>query len=102
MIRALSCGMSRIVLGEVAAVELGERAGALDARRAAADDDDVERAVVDERRVPVRRLPALRRTCSRRRTASASVYIGKRVLRAPSVAEEVDLGAERRARGSRR
>ena len=35
----------RVVLGEVAAVQLGERAGALDAGGPAADDDDVERAV---------------------------------------------------------
>ena len=39
---------SAIVLREVASVELGQRTDALDAGGAAADDDDVERPVVDE------------------------------------------------------
>ena len=74
-------------------VELGQRAGRLDARRPAADDDDVERAVVDQLGVLVGRLPRPR-TWSLSRTASGSVYIGKRVLGGALGAEEVDLRAE--------
>ena len=58
-IRALSWRDARVVLGEVAAVQLGQRAGALDAGGPAADDDHVERPVVHERRVLVGRLPPL-------------------------------------------
>ena len=47
-----------VVLRQVLPVQLGERAGALDPGRAGADDDDVERAVVDQVRVAVRRRPA--------------------------------------------
>ena len=101
MIRACSGGDVGIVLAKIAAVELGQRTGALDARRPAADHHDVQRAVVDERGVPVGRLP-LRRTWSLSRTASGSVYSGKACSAAPVDAEEVDLRAERRARGSRR
>ena len=50
----------RVVLGEDAAVELGQRAGALDARRPSADDDDVQRAVLDERRHPCPPPPTAR------------------------------------------
>ena len=55
----LALGYVRIVLGEVGAVELGERPRALDPGRTAAHDDDVERAVVHELGIPVGRLPAL-------------------------------------------
>ena len=47
-----------VVLGEVAAIQLGQSAGALDARGPAAHDDDADRAVLHQRRVPVRRLPS--------------------------------------------
>ncbi len=53
----LVLGDPGVVLGEVAAVQLGQRPGALDARGPAADDDHVERPVGDERGVAVRRLP---------------------------------------------
>ena len=49
----------RIVLREVGAVELCQRARRLDARRPAADDDDVQRAVLGERRIFVCRFPLL-------------------------------------------
>ena len=48
-----------VVLREVLPVQLGERAGALHAGRAGADDDDVERPVLDQVRVAIRRRPAL-------------------------------------------
>ena len=48
-----------VVLGEHVAVELGHRARRFDARRAASHDDDIERTVLDEARILVRRLPAL-------------------------------------------
>ena len=57
--RAWSCGDVRVVGGEVRAVELGDRAGRLDSGRPAADDDDVQRAVLDQARVAVGGLPAL-------------------------------------------
>ena len=91
--RACFCGMSRVVLREDVAVELGEGADALDAGRAAADDDHVERAVVDQRRDPCRPPPTARaRACAgaARRRACTS---GTRARRRPR-AEEVDAGAE--------
>ena len=92
--RAFSCGMLRIVLGEVAAIELGDRAGALHAGRAAADDDDVEGAVVDEARVLVRRLPPLQQVLLEADGIGQRVH-RERVLGRTLGPEEVDLGAER-------
>ena len=78
----------RVVLGEVSAVELRERAGALDPGRPAADDDDVQRAVVDE----AGSLSAASQrpsTCSLSRTASGSVYMGKACSGAPLVPKKL-------------
>ena len=90
---------ARIVGGEVAPVELGQGAGAFDARRPAADDDHVQRPVIDERRILVGRFP-LRSTCSLRRRASASVYMGKACSAAPCVPKKL-TGRRGRGRGSR-
>ena len=48
----------RIVLVEAVPVQLGKSAGALDTGWAAADDDDVEDAVVDQGGIAVGGLPA--------------------------------------------
>ncbi len=48
---------ARVVPREVVAIELGDRAGAFHPGRPAADDDDVERAVLDQARVLVGRFP---------------------------------------------
>ena len=100
VIRAASSGDVRIVLPEDARVELRERAGRLDPRRPAADDDDVQRAVVDQRRVLVRGLPQAQDV------VLEPHCVGERVQREGVVgraldAEEVDLRAEPEARGSR-
>src|SRR5262245_14374594 len=48
------------VLGREGPVDhLSERPGDLDARRASADDDELDRALVDERRIPVGLLEEL-------------------------------------------
>ena len=86
--------MARIVLGEIAAVELGERAGALDTGRAPADHDHVERAVLDEGRVLVRRLPPLEKVLLEAHGVGERVH-RKRVLGCALRSEEVDPGPER-------
>ncbi len=52
-------GQAGVVLGEDHVEQLGERARGLHSCRAAADDDDGERAVVDQLRVGVGRLEAV-------------------------------------------
>src|SRR4029453_14645305 len=51
---------ARVVLAELARVELRERPRGLDSRRPAADDDDVQGPVVDQRGILVGRLPETR------------------------------------------
>ena len=84
----------RVVLGEVVVVELGQRAGALHSGRPAADDDDVQRAVLGERLVLVRRLPLGEHVLLQADGVGERVH-RERVLRRAGGAEEVDLGAER-------
>ena len=84
----------RVVLGEGVVVELGQRAGALDPGWAAADDDDVECAVLGERVVLVRRLPLLQYVLLEADGVGERVH-RERVLGSAGGAEEVDLGAER-------
>ena len=82
-----------VVLGEVPAVELGDRAGGLDPGRPSADDDDVQGAVRDEARVPVGGLPALEQVILEADGVRQRVH-REGVLRRPLGPEEVDLGAE--------
>ena len=85
---------ARIVLGEVAAIELGERTGALDAGRAPADHDHVERAVLREGRVLVRRLQSLEEVLLESHGVGERVH-RKCVLGCARRSEEVDPGPER-------
>ena len=83
----------RVVLAEEAGVELSEGSGGLDARRAPADDDDVQRPVVDQRRILVRGLPQAQDL------VLEPDRVGERVQREGVLggaldAEEVDLRAE--------
>jgi hypothetical protein len=75
-------------------VELGHGAGSLDPGRATADHDHVQRTVLDELRVAVRRLPALEHVILEPHRIRERVE-RKRVLGRPVHAEEVDLRAER-------
>ena len=89
----LALGDPRVVLGEVAAVQLGQSSGALDAGGPAADDDDGDRTVVHQGGVPVRRLP------SRQDVLAEALCVGERVHRERVLlgaldAEEVGPGAE--------
>ena len=84
---------ARVVLREVAPVELGDRAGRLDPGRAAAHDDDVESAVLDQARVPVGGLPALEQVVLEVNRVRQRVH-REGVLRRAGGAEEVDLGPE--------
>ena len=70
--------------------QVGERAGHLDAGRPAADDDEVQRALVDQRgsRSASSKTPRIR---ERSRCASSSEYSGKACSSAPGGAEEVRL-----------
>ena len=85
---------ARVVLGEALPIELGQRAGALDPRRAAADDDDVERSVVHQRRVSVRRPPRAQDVLLEAHGVGQRVH-RERVLRGALGSEEGDLGADR-------
>jgi len=76
----------RVHQDEVTAVDL-------DARRAAADDDDVERAVLDDARVAVGRLPALEQVVLQMDRVRQRVH-RERVLGRAVRAEEVHLRAE--------
>jgi hypothetical protein len=83
----------RIVLREVAPVELCEGAGRLDAGRPAADHDHVESTVLDQAWIAVCGLPALEQV------VLEVDRMGKRVHREGVIgcaggAEVVDLGAE--------
>ena len=93
-IRACSGSTSGIVLAEDAAVELCHRARRLDPGRAAADDDHVQRAVRDELRVAVGRLPALEHVILEPHGVGERVE-RERVLGRSVDAEEVDLRPER-------
>ena len=87
--RACVGGHASVVLRKVAPVQLGESADALDPRRAAADDDHVQGAVVDQRRIAVGRLPTLDDV----RPEPQRVLDGverKGVLRGAAAAEELD------------
>ena len=83
----------RVVLGEIRTVELGDRAGGLDPGRPPADDDDVQRAVLDEARVAVGGLPALEQVVLEADGVRQRVH-RERVLGGALGPEEVDLGAE--------
>ena len=83
----------RVVLGEGVVVELRQRAGALHPGGAAADDDDVQCAVLGERVVLVRGLPLLQHVLLQTDGVGERVH-RERVLRSAGGAEEVDLGAE--------
>ena len=93
VIRACSFEHVRVVLGEGVVVQLGQRAGALHPGGAAADDDDVQRAVLGERVVLVRGLPLLQHVVLQTDGVGERVH-RERVLRSAGGAEEVDLGAE--------
>ena len=83
----------RVVPREVAAVELRDRACALDPGRPAAHDDDVERAVLDQARVLVGRLPPPEHVLFQADRVGQRVH-GERVLGGTLRPEERDLGAE--------
>ena len=85
--RARPTSRVAVVLPEHHGEQLGERPGRLDAGRSAADDDEGEPAVVDDR--PGRRSAASKRrsTWFRSRVASSSVYSGKPCSAAPRIAE---------------
>ena len=84
----------RVVLGEGAVVELGQRAGTLDPGWAAADDDDMQSAVRGNRFVLVGRLPLLQHVFLEADGVGERVH-RECVLGRAGGAEEVDLGAER-------
>ena len=84
---------ARIVGGEIARVELGQGAGALDARRPAPDDDHVQRAVGDERRILVGRLPPAQHVLLEAHSVGERVH-REGVLRRALGAEEVDPRSE--------
>ena len=67
-----------VVPRELGAVELRERTCGLDSGRAAADDDDVEGAVVDQARVAVGRLPPLEDVVLRAGPRGAACTSGSR------------------------
>ena len=90
----LLLGDVRIVLREVAAIELGQRPGALDAGRPAPDDHDVQRAVVDQGWVPIRRLPLLQDVLSDAHRVGQRVHREGVLLRTFDP-EEVDASAQR-------
>ena len=88
--------------------QVGERPGELDAGRAAADDDEVQRALVDQRRVAVGVLEDAEDPRAQARGVVERVE-RERVLRGARGAEEVRLRAggehearRRRSRGRRR
>ena len=83
----------RIVLCELASVELRERARAFDPGRPAAHHDDVERAVVYELRVPIGFLPALEDVVLEPQGVGKGVH-REPVLRRSFGPEEVHLGPE--------
>jgi hypothetical protein len=89
----LVLGDRRIVLGEVAAVQLGQRARRLDAGRPAADHHHVQRPVVDQRRVAVGRVPPLEHLVAEPDGVCQRVH-RERVLRRSVDPEEVRLGPE--------
>ena len=76
------------------AVQLDQRTGALDAGWTAADDDDVQRSVVDQRGILVGCLPATQHVRSQAHGVRERVQ-RKRVLVGALDAEVVDLGSER-------
>src|SRR5690348_9105200 len=82
-----------VVLREVSAIELGERAGRLDARGPSPDDDDVQRAVLDQARIAVGRLPALEDVVLEPDRVRQRVH-RERMLGRSRGAEVVDLGAD--------
>jgi hypothetical protein len=83
----------RVVLGELRAVELGDRSRRLDPRRAATDDDGVQGAVLDHARVVVCCLPPLDEVILELDGVRQRVH-RERVLAGPFGAEEVHLGSE--------
>ena len=91
--RAWSAVMPWVVLREVRPVQLGQRPRRLHAGRPAADDDDVERAVLDQRRVAVDWPPSARSRDPSAAPRGASCT-SERVLVGALGAEEVHLGAE--------
>ena len=91
--RALVLREIRVVARERRAVQLGERAGGLDARRPATDDDDVQRAVVHERAILVRRFPQAEHVLLEAHGVTQCVH-RERVVGGALCAEEVDLSAE--------
>ena len=74
--------------------QVGERAGQLDARRAAADDDEVQRALADQRRVAVRGLEHLEDARAQAGGVVERVE-RERVLLGAGRVEEVRLRADR-------
>ena len=84
---------ARVVPGEVVAIELGDRAGAFDPGRPAADDDDVERAVLDQARVLVGRFPPPEHVLLQPDRVGEGVH-REGVLGGPLGPEERDLCAE--------
>ena len=84
---------ARVILGEALAVELDQRAGALDSRRPAAYDDDVERPVFHQRRIPVGRLPGAQDVLLEAHGVGQRVH-RERVLGSAGRSEEGDLGSE--------
>jgi len=89
-----------VVLREIAPIQLAQGADALDACRAAADDDHVERSVLDERRVTVGRLPSLDEVRAEAERIFNRVQ-RKGVLRSTVAAEELDRSHRARERDSR-
>ena len=79
-----------IVLGQLRAVELRQRAGGLDAGRPAAHDDDVQRAVLHEARVLVHGIPSLEQVIPEAQRVRQRVHrVG--VLGRAFCSEEVDF-----------
>ena len=86
--------MSGKSFDEEIAIELGESAGGLDARRTAADDHDVEDAVLDERRIAIGSLPVAQDVLLEAHGVRQRVH-REGVLLAAVRAEEIDIRAER-------
>ena len=93
-IRACSGAHVRVVLAEDVRVELGHGTRRLDAGRAAADHDHVQRPVGDELRLAVGGLPALEDVILEPHSVRERVE-RERVLDRPVHAEVIDLRAER-------
>ena len=83
-----------IVGSEVVPIELRQRSDALDTRWSAADHDDVQRSVVDKRRITVDRLPAIENVRLEADRVSEGVH-REAVLPGTLGSEEVHGRAER-------